>query len=60
MRIQDKKEKEPKKDPFKREEELLEQAVQPHKSPLGSAFIPVLLFTRCETLNRTLAVRPAE
>lgn len=44
--MQDKKEKDVKKDPFKREEELLEQAVQPHKSPLGSAFIPVLLFTR--------------
>lgn len=40
--MQDKKEK----DHFKREEELLERAVQPHNSPLGAAFIPVLLFTR--------------
>lgn len=39
---QDKKDKEH----FKREEELLEEAVQPHNSPLGTAFIPVLLFTR--------------
>lgn len=29
-----------------REEELLEQEVQPHKTPLGPAYIPVLLFTR--------------
>lgn len=49
---QDKKEKDPKKD-FKREEELLEQAVQPHKNPLGLAFIPVLLFTRFDIERAT-------
>ncbi len=48
VNVKEKEKDNPKKDPSKvmREEELLEQAVQPHKSPLGSAFIPVLLFTR--------------
>ncbi|CAM9138305.1 unnamed protein product [Ectocarpus fasciculatus] len=41
-----------KRDHFMREDELLEQEVQPHKSPLGPAYIPVLLFTRRILLKR--------
>lgn len=33
-------------DHHKREEEQLEQEVHPHNTSLGTAFIPVLLFTR--------------
>lgn len=33
-------------DHHRREEELLEEEVQPHSSPLSTEFIPVLLFTR--------------
>ncbi|CAN0327271.1 unnamed protein product, partial [Ectocarpus sp. 8 AP-2014] len=41
-----------KREHFMREEELLEQEVQPHKTPLGPAYIPVLLFTRRILLKR--------
>ncbi|CAM9812608.1 unnamed protein product, partial [Ectocarpus sp. 13 AM-2016] len=41
-----------KREHFMREEELLEQEVQPHRTPLGPAYIPVLLFTRRILLKR--------
>ncbi|CAM9105500.1 unnamed protein product, partial [Hapterophycus canaliculatus] len=41
-----------KKEHYRREEEILEAEVQPHRSPLGSSFIPVLLFTRRVLLKR--------
>ncbi|CAM9202957.1 unnamed protein product [Scytosiphon promiscuus] len=40
------------KEHYMREEEILEAEVQPHRSPLSSAFIPVLLFARRVLLKR--------